>query len=258
MKCVMLWIRCSVVFLLLLTCIVGVGWRQSTLGGITNPETAAVPVLTGLVQRVGDRSVMLHWDPIVDSRLAGYHVYRVPSAPRLVERSSRLLLTNHFVDFEVENGLTYRYQVRSVDTAGQESHDATISATPHMLDDEAFVDLVQRTAFDYFWYEANPQNGLIKDRSTDASLSSIAAVGFGLSALTVGIDHGWISREVGRERVLTTLEFLWNSPQGPQADATGYKGFYYHFLDMHTGRRVHGAELSTIDTALLLGGVTYI
>ena len=70
--------------------------------------------------------------------------------------------------------------------------------------------------FDYFWYETNPANGLIKDRSSDPSLSSIAAVGFGLSALTVGIDRGWINREAGRTRVLTTLEFLWNSPQGPE------------------------------------------
>jgi hypothetical protein len=218
-----------------------------------------MPTPTGLVARSGDRSVILHWNPIVDSRLAGYHVYRLPAATGLSEPTRGRLLTPHFVDFEVENGVTYRYRVRALDRRGRESLDlATISATPHGLDDEAFVDLVQRTAFDYFWYEANPQNGLIKDRSSDASLSSIAAVGFGLSALTVGLDRGWISREAGRERVLTTLEFLWQSPQGPQADATGYKGFYYHFLDMHTGRRVHGAELSTIDTALLLGGVLHV
>ena len=85
-----------------------------------------------------------------------------------------------------------------------------------MLDDEAFLNLVQRTAFDYFWYETNPENGLIKDRSSDPSLSSIAAVGFGLSALTVGIDRGWISREAGRARVLTTLTFLSHSPQVPK------------------------------------------
>ncbi len=217
----------------------------------------AVP--TGLVKRVGDRSVILHWDPVVDAHLAGYHVYRVPSLTGLLEQPRGLLVTNHFVDFEVENGLTYRYWVRAVDTVGRESHDsAMISATPHVLNDEAFLDLVQRTAFDYFWYETNPQNGLIKDRSSETSLSSIAAVGFGLSALTVGIDRGWISRETGRDRVLTTLAFFWNSPQGPKADTTGYKGFYYHFLDIQTGRRVQDAELSTIDTALLLGGVLHV
>jgi hypothetical protein len=236
-----------------------VAWRPNTLSIITTTQNAVLAVPTGLVRRVGDRSVILHWDPIVDAHLAGYRVYRVPSLTGLLEQPRGLLLTNHFVDFEVENGVTYRYWVRAVDTAGRESHDsAMINATPHVLNDEAFLDLVQRTAFDYFWYETNPHNGLIKDRSSDTSPSSIAAVGFGLSVLTVGIDRGWISREAGRERVLTTLTFFWNSPQSPQADATGYKGFYYHFLDMHTGRRVHHVELSTIDTSLLLGGVLHV
>jgi hypothetical protein len=213
----------------------------------------------GLVQRIGDRSVILHWDPVVDSGLAGYHVYRAPAATGLFEQHSGTLPTNHFVDFEVENQSTYRYRVRAVDTAGRESRDsATISAIPHVLDDVAFLDLVQRTAFDYFWYEANLANGLIKDRSRNLFPSSIAAVGFGLSSLTVGIDRGWVSREEGRARVLTTLAFLWTSPHGPEADATGYNGFYYHFLDLQTGRRVRGSELSTIDTALLLGGVLHV
>jgi hypothetical protein len=57
-------------------------------------------------------------------------------------------------------------------------------ATPQALDDNAFLDFVQRTAFDYFWYEANPENGLIRDRSIATSPANIAAVGFGLSAYT--------------------------------------------------------------------------
>jgi hypothetical protein len=251
--------RCLVSSFLLFTFTVGTAWGQDISGVITKTEDAAMAAPMGLVQRVGDRSVILHWDPIVSSRLAGYHVYRLPSAPGLCEPHCATLPTNHFVDFEVENGSTYRYWVRAVNTAGGESHDsATISATPQVLDDEAFLDLVQHTAFDYFWYETNPKNGLIKDRSSDPSLSSIATVGFGLSALTVGIDRGWISREAGRARVLTTLTFLWNSPHGPEADATGYNGFYYHFLDMQTGRRDGDTELSTIDSALLLGGVLHV
>jgi hypothetical protein len=232
---------------------------QDASGALTKSGEAAMAVPMGLAVRVGDRSVILHWDPVVDPDLVGYHVYRVPSATGPFKQHSVTVPTNHFVDFEVENGSTYRYWVRAVDTAGRESPDsATISATPHALDDEAFLDLVQHTAFDYFWYETNPENGLIKDRSGDPSLSSIASVGFGLSVLTVGIDRGWISREAGRARVLTTLQFLWGSPQGPEADSTGYKGFYYHFLDLHTGRRDRDSELSTIDTALLLGGVLHV
>jgi hypothetical protein len=251
--------RCVALSLVLLAFAVVTAWGQDTARVLTETDDAAMVVPMGLVQRAGDRSVILHWDPVVDSGLAGYHVYRAASATEPFERHSVTLPTNHFVDFEVENDSTYRYRVRAVDAAGRESRDsATVSATPQRLDDEAFLDLVQRTAFDYFWYEANPENGLVKDRSSDPSLSSIAAVGFGLSALTVGIDRGWISREAGRERVLTTLEFLWNSPQGPEAGATGYKGFYYHFLDRQSGQRAGDSELSTIDTALLLGGVLHV
>jgi hypothetical protein len=244
---------------MLITCTVGAAWGQDTAGAMTPTHDAAMAVPTGLGERVGDRSVILHWDPVVVSDLAGYRVYRASSPSEPFEPRSVTLPTNHFVDFEVQNGSTYRYRVRAVQRTGAESQDsATISATPQALDDKAFVDLVQHTAFDYFWYEANPTNGLIKDRSSDPSRSSIAAVGFGLSALTVGIDRGWISREMGRTRVLTTLQFLDNSPHGPEADATGYKGFYYHFLDMQTGRRDGDSELSTIDTALLLGGILHV
>jgi hypothetical protein len=244
---------------MLFACTVGAAWGQDTAGTIEQIQGAAMAVPTDLVKRVGDRSVILHWAPVVASGVAGYRVYRAPSATTPFEPHSVTLPTNHFVDFDVQNGSTYRYRVRTVDTSGRESHDsATISATPQVLDDEAFLDLVQHTAFDYLWYETNPANGLIKDRSNDPSRSSIAAVGFGLSALPVGIDRGWISREAGRARVLTTLEFLRDSPHGPEPDATGYKGFYYHFLDMQTGRRAGEAELSTIDTALLLAGVLHV
>ncbi|NNE34474.1 MAG: T9SS type A sorting domain-containing protein, partial [Rhodothermales bacterium] len=125
-------------------------------------------------------------------------------------------------------------------------------------DDIAFIDEYQRLAFDYFWIEANPQNGLVKDRSrATSSVSSIAAVGFGLSAYTVGADRGWITREQAVERTLNTLRFFWNAPQSTAADATGYKGFFYHFLNMSTGRRAGTNELSTIDTALLLAGILH-
>ena len=120
---------------------------------------------------------------------------------------------------------------------------------------EALIDSVQRTAFNFFWNEANPSNGLVKDRSTSGSPSSIASVGFGLSAICIGIDHGWVSREVGRARVLTTLNTFWNGPQGTGSSGMiGYKGLFYHFLDMNTAARAWSSELSTIDSALFLAG----
>jgi hypothetical protein len=121
----------------------------------------------------------------------------------------------------------------------------------------ALLDSLQRTGFQFFWNEANPANGLVKDRSTPGSPSSIAAVGFGLTAIAIGVDHGWVAREDAAERVRTTLRTFWDGPQGSEATGTiGYRGFFYHFLDMNTATRVNvDTELSSIDTGLLLAGV---
>lgn len=133
-----------------------------------------------------------------------------------------------------------------------------VPATPARatITNEALMDSLQHTAFLFFWNEANAANGLIKDRSTGGSPASIASVGFGLTAICIGIDHGWISRADGRQRVLTTLQTFWNGPQGTgTSNVMGYKGFYYHFLTMASGFREWSCELSSIDTALLLAGV---
>ncbi|NHZ65865.1 glucoamylase family protein [Massilia genomosp. 1] len=119
-------------------------------------------------------------------------------------------------------------------------------------------DLSERT-FRFFWETANPANGLVPDRYPSPSFSSIAAVGFGLTAYPIGIERGYITRAQARERVLTTLRFFRNAPQGKQAQGmSGYKGFFYHFLDMKTGARSSNSELSTVDTALLIAGVLHM
>ena len=84
-------------------------------------------------------------------------------------------------------------------------------------DDEAFMEEVQRATFEFFWQEANPSNGLIRDRLRAGAASSIAAVGFGLSAYTVGVDRGWITRDQAVERVGNTLRFFWNAPSSIRA-----------------------------------------
>ena len=122
----------------------------------------------------------------------------------------------------------------------------------------ALLDTLQHSSFNFFWNEVNPANGLIRDRNQPGStFSSIASVGFGLSAIAIGVDHGWITRAQGRSRVSTTLRTFYNGPQGTTAVGTiGYKGFFYHFLNMNTATRYStDVELSTIDTALLFAGM---
>lgn len=114
--------------------------------------------------------------------------------------------------------------------------------------------LLQRRTFGYFVHEANPSNGLVRDNTRYGSASSIAAVGLGLACYPVAVRRGYLTRGEAAARTRTTLGFLAGSPQGPQPEATGYRGFYYHFLDLRTGRRAHECELSTMDTAILLAG----
>ncbi len=121
--------------------------------------------------------------------------------------------------------------------------------------DEARLNALQRRSFEYFLRETNPANGLVADKSQPGSPASVAAVGFALAAYPVGVERGWITRADGLSRTLALLRFFWASPQGTAADATGHKGFYYHFLDMSTGQRAGLCELSTVDSTFLLAGM---
>ncbi|MEP7102870.1 MAG: glucoamylase family protein [Burkholderiales bacterium] len=129
---------------------------------------------------------------------------------------------------------------------------AARTALPPLFDD------IERRTFDFFWSTANAANGMVPDRYPSPSPCSIAAVGFALTAYVIGADRGFVTREQARERVLTTVRFFRNAPQGPQPrGVTGHKGFFYHFLDMKTGQRAPKSELSTVDTALLIGGMLH-
>lgn len=136
---------------------------------------------------------------------------------------------------------------------------AGMAATPARAQTtDALLDSIQASGFRYFWYQANPSNGMIRDRSTAGSPASIAAVGFGLSSICIGADHGWVPRYAAAGRVLTTLRTFWWGVQGPATSGTiGNFGLFYHWLDMNTATRMvsWNSELSTIDTALLLAGI---
>jgi hypothetical protein len=114
---------------------------------------------------------------------------------------------------------------------------------------------LQLTTLQYYLQESNPANGLIRDKTDPKAPSSIAATGFGLATIPLLVERGVISRQFAPELALKRLRFFRDSPQGPQRDATGYRGFYYHFLDTKTGRRVWDCELSTIDSAFLFAGM---
>jgi len=120
-------------------------------------------------------------------------------------------------------------------------------------DDAALFDM-ERLNFNYFWEQADPSTGLVKDRC-DATVArdtttvgSIAATGFGLTAICIGEERGLVTTADAEKRVLATLSFLWKK-------LPNHRGFFYHFANINTGERVWDSEVSSVDTALLLCGV---
>ncbi len=117
------------------------------------------------------------------------------------------------------------------------------------------LDGLMKDSFNYFLKHSDPVTGLVADKSEPDSPCSISVTGMGLTSWLAAVDNHLIDRGVAIEYILKLLRFIDASSQGTGADATGYKGFYYHFLDMKNGRRVWNSELSTIDTAFFIAGV---
>jgi hypothetical protein len=107
----------------------------------------------------------------------------------------------------------------------------------------------------YYLHEINPDNGLVRDKTDPATPSSIAAVGLALASMPIVVERGVLYRPFAAKMTRRRLRFLYDLPQGPQPDASGYKGFFYHFIDIDTGRRVWQCELSTVDSAFLFAGM---
>ncbi|HET9316227.1 MAG TPA: glucoamylase family protein [Vicinamibacteria bacterium] len=126
-------------------------------------------------------------------------------------------------------------------------------ALPPLFDD------IQARTFRFFWERYDPRTGLVPDRWPSRSASSIAAVGFALTAYPIGVERGYVGRAAAAERVLKVLRFFDGAPQGPEPTGrAGHRGFFYHFLDMETGlRAAPDVELSTIDTTLLMAGMLF-
>ena len=133
----------------------------------------------------------------------------------------------------------------------QAGADATQSALSPQ--DDEFLNGLEQANFLYFWEQADPKSGLIRDRcnvrsSDNNVVASIASSGFGLTAICIGQQRGFISYAEARLRVLQTLSFLWHK-------VPTHRGFFFHFAHINTGERIWDSEISSVDTAILLCGV---
>ncbi|MBV8833274.1 MAG: hypothetical protein JO108_29105 [Acidobacteriaceae bacterium] len=120
-------------------------------------------------------------------------------------------------------------------------------------DDDDLLDEIERADFRFFWEQADPTTGLVKDRCKaktpdHGNVASIAATGFGLTALCIAERRGYISLNEARGRVFSTLQFIWEK-------MPNHRGFFFHFANIVTGERIWDSEISSIDTAILLCGI---
>ena len=123
--------------------------------------------------------------------------------------------------------------------------------------EKAMLDTIQHKTFLFFLHEYQPDKGLVKDRTKIGAPSSIAATGFGIPSFAIGAERNWITRRQAAEITLKILKFFSNSVQSTGKNVTGYKGFYYHFLNMNSGTREWNCELSSIDTGILMMGIIF-
>src|SRR4051794_2437149 len=134
------------------------------------------------------------------------------------------------------------------------SANSLLAAKPDRASDK-LLDEIERRACRYFYDMADPNTGLVRDRASGhepyaPSAASIAATGFGLSALAIAASRGYLDRSLAEARVRTTLKFLCER-------AEQERGFFYHFMDSDTGKRIWKSEASSVDTAWLLCGVLH-
>lgn len=134
-------------------------------------------------------------------------------------------------------------------------HRLPASEEPFVLseDDDRFLEELEHANYLFFWEQGDPKTGLVRDRFTvrgadHGSVASIAATGFGLTALCIAEKRGYLSLREARERVLATLRFLWKG-------LPNHRGFFYHFANVSTGERLWDSEVSSVDTAILLCGL---
>ncbi|HEY6766181.1 MAG TPA: glucoamylase family protein [Candidatus Sulfotelmatobacter sp.] len=120
-------------------------------------------------------------------------------------------------------------------------------------EDDQFLDEMERANALFFWEQASPKTGMVKDRCnvqiTDQGIvASVAATGFGLTSLCIADKRGFIPSGDALERVFACLRFLWKK-------VPHHRGFFYHFAHIETGERVWDSEISSVDTAILLCGI---
>ncbi len=184
-----------------------------------------------------DCRVDLLWQPTEDQNVVGYNIYRAdkPTGP-FTKINNRPHRPHLFSDFVGENGRTYYYRITLAYKDGTESPPSQlVSATPQPMTEDELLTSVQKAVFRYFWDWAHPVSGLARERDGSRDICASGATGFGVMAIMIGAERGFVSRTQAAQRMLKILRFL-------QETAPRYHGAWSHWINGRTGATIPFAK----------------
>lgn len=213
------------------------------------------PPPSGFAAKSFEAHIELNWQPVTDPNLTGYDVYRSADGQNFMPFRSYGTATHRLVDWTADEGqnITRYYKIRSVGAAGAAGDfTAALSAQTHPMSDDALLDMVQEYTFRYFWDYGHPVSGMARERNNgNPDVVTTGGSGFGVMALIVGAERGWVSRADAVNRMIKIVSFL--------QFADRFHGVFPHWMDGNTGNVIpfsqydDGADL--VETAFMMQGL---
>jgi hypothetical protein len=206
---------------------------------------------SGLEGTAYEKHVDFTWATNPEPNVAGYRIYRSVDGGALELLANVNAATTRYMDFTGGDlDLEYRLKVHLID--GQESdYSDPILLQTQLMTDEEFLDMVQEYTFRYFWDFAHPVSGLARERNTSGDIVTIGGSGFGVMAILVGIERGYITREEGLTRLIQITSFL--------EFADRYYGVWPHWMHGATGKTIPFSQFDDggdlVETAFMLQGL---
>ncbi len=218
------------------------------------PANGTLPVPQNVRAKGYDRHIEVSWDAVTGPSPARYIIYRSSDGSKFepvgIQRPDIL----RFEDFLGKPGVKAEYKVTVSDAMYRESaQSSAASAATHELSDDDLLTMVQEACFHYYWEGADPHSGMTRENNPgDNRIVATGASGFGIAALIVGVDRGFITRQQGVERLTKIVNFL--------EHAQRYHGVWSHFMDGNTGKTMpvfgmfdDGGDL--VETSFLIQGL---
>jgi hypothetical protein len=219
------------------------------------PEVRNAPLAPQNVLAKGyDRHIDISWDPVADNDLQSYAIYRSLEGHKFLPVGIQSAGINRYTDFLGQSGVKASYRVKAVDRAYRQSAFSSVaSASTRELSDDELLTMLQEACFRYYWEGDHPVAGAtLENIPGDDRIVATGATGFGIMALVVGVDRGFITREQGIQRLTQILDFLEKVPR--------YHGAWPHFMNGYTAQSMlvfgmfdNGGDL--VETSFLMEGL---